>query len=109
MVKGYNAGTLFAFGYGSVRLIGQLPDGKTEMIILIEVVHLLGSINVISQCRIMVKGIKVELANHYGLDLHNCQSKLIATTAQVNRLCVLDQDLDRASESTKYTNIDNNS
>jgi hypothetical protein len=41
-VKGYNGVTLFASGYGSVRLTCQLPDGKTETIILQEVVHLPG-------------------------------------------------------------------
>jgi hypothetical protein len=46
-VKGYNGVTSFASGYGSVRLICQLPDGKTETIILQEVVHLLGLFNLI--------------------------------------------------------------
>jgi hypothetical protein len=41
-VKGYNRATSFASGYGSVRLTCQLPDGKTETIILQEVVPLLG-------------------------------------------------------------------
>jgi hypothetical protein len=94
MVKQYHAVTSFASGYGSDRLICQLPDGKTEMIVLQEVVHLLGSINVISQCQIRYKDIKVNLANHYGQDLHHCNSKLVATAAQVNRLYVLHHDLD---------------
>jgi len=33
-VKGYNRVTSFASGYGSVRMICQLPDGRTETIIL---------------------------------------------------------------------------
>jgi hypothetical protein len=71
-VKGYNGVTLFASGYGSVRLICQLPDGKTETIILQEVVHLLGLFNLILQSHIMDKDVKVEPVNHYGLILYNC-------------------------------------
>jgi len=48
-VKGYNGLTSFALGYGSVRLICQLPDGKTEMMILQEVVPLPESFNLTSQ------------------------------------------------------------
>jgi len=68
-VKGYNGVTSFASGYGCVRLTCQLPDGKTEMIILQEVVHLPGSFNLISQSQIMDKDVKVEPVNHYGLNL----------------------------------------
>ena len=101
-VKGYNGLTSFASGYGSVGLTCQLPDGKTETIILQEVVHLPGSFNLISQSQIMDKDVKVEPVNHYGLNLYNRQGKLIATAPQVDGLFVLD----RALESTKYTNID---
>jgi len=107
-VKGYIGVTSFASGYGSVRLICQLPDGKTETIILQEVVHLPGSFNLISQCQIMDKDIKVELVNHYGLNLYNRHGKLIATAPQVERLFVLNGVLDRAPGSTEYTDIDNN-
>jgi len=58
-VKGYNRVTSFASGYGIVRLTCQLPDGKTEMIILQEVVHLPGLFNLISQSQIMDKDVKV--------------------------------------------------
>jgi hypothetical protein len=68
-VKGHNGVTSFASGHGSVRLICQLPDGKMEMIILQEVVHFLGSFNLIAQSQIMDKDVKVELVNHYGLNL----------------------------------------
>jgi hypothetical protein len=101
-VKGYNEVTSFASGYGSVRLTCQLPDGKTERIILQEVVHLPGSFNLISQYQIMDKDVKVEPVNHYGLNLYNRLGKLIATAPQVNGLCVLDQ----APVSTEYTDID---
>jgi hypothetical protein len=40
--RGFNLVTLFASGYGSVRFTWKLPDWKTEMIILQEVVHLPG-------------------------------------------------------------------
>jgi len=66
-VKGFNGVTSFASGYGSVRLICQLPDGKTETILLQEVVHLPGSFNLISQSQIMDKDVKDEPVNHYGL------------------------------------------
>jgi len=89
-VNGYNGVPSFASGYGSVRLICQLPDGKTEMIILQEVVHLPGSINLISQSQIMDKDVKVELVNDYGLNLYNRHSKLIATAPQVDGLFVLE-------------------
>jgi hypothetical protein len=46
--KGYNGVTSFASGYRSVKLTCQMPDGKTETIILQEVVHLPGSFNRIS-------------------------------------------------------------
>jgi hypothetical protein len=80
----------------------QLPDGKTETIILQEVVHLSGSFNLISQSQIMHKDVKVELVNHYGLNLYNRHGKLIATAPQVDGLFVLD----RAPEFTEYTDID---
>jgi hypothetical protein len=101
-VKGYTGVTSFASGYGSVRLTCQLPDGKTETIILQEVVHLPGSFNLISQSQVMDKDVKVEPVNHYGLNLYNCHGKLIATAPQVDGLFVLD----RAPESTEYTDID---
>ena len=103
-VKGYNGVTSFASGYGSVRLICQLPDGKTETIILQEEVHLPGSFNLISQSQIMDKDIKVEPVYHYGLNLYNRHGKLIATPPQVDGLFFLDRVLEQ--ESTEYTNID---
>jgi len=105
-VKGYNGVTSFASGYGYVRLICQLPDGKTETIILQEVVHLPGLFNLISQSQIMDKDVKVKPVNPYGLNLFNRHGELIATAPQVNRLFVLDRVLDRALESTEYTDID---
>jgi len=104
-VKGYHGVTSFASGYGSVRLTCQLPDGKTETIILQEVVHLPGSFNLISQCQIIDKDVKVEPVNHYGVNLYNCHGKLIANAPQVDGLLVLD----RATESAEYTDIDNDS
>jgi len=93
-VKGYNGVTLFASGYGSVRLICQLPDGKTETIILQEVVHLPGSYNRILQSQIMDKDVKVEPVNHSPLNVCNGHCKLTATAPQVDRLFVLDRVLD---------------
>jgi hypothetical protein len=93
-VKGYNGVTSFTSGYGSVRLICQLPDGKTETIIYQEVVHLPGSFNLISQSQIMDKDVKVEPVNHYSLNLYNRHGKLIATAPQVDGLSVLDCVLD---------------
>jgi len=107
-VKGYNGVTSFASRYGSVRLICQLPDGKTETIILQEVVHLPGLFSLISQSQIMDKDVKVEPVNHYGLNIYNSDVKLIATAPQLDGLFVLDRVLDRAPESTEYTIIDNN-
>jgi len=101
-VKGYNGVTSFASGYGSVRLICQLPDGKTETIILHEVVHLPGLFYLISQSQIMDKDVKVKPVNHYGLNLYKRHGKLIATAPQVDGLFFLN----RAPESTEYT--DNN-
>jgi hypothetical protein len=99
--KAYNGVTSFASGYGSLRLFCQLPDGKTEMIILKEVVHLTGWLNLISQSQIMDKNIKVEPVNHYRLNLYNRHGKLIATAPQVNGPFVLDRVLDRAPGSTE--------
>jgi len=93
-VQGYHGVTLFASGYGSVRLTCQLPDGKTEKIILKEVLHLPGSFNLISQSQIMDQDVKVELVNHYSLNLYNRHGKLIATAPQVDGLFVLDRVLD---------------
>jgi len=108
-VKGYNGVTSFASGYGSVRLICQQPDGKTETIILQEVVDWPGSFNLISQSQIMDKDVKVEPVNHYGLNVYNRHGKLIATAPQVDGLFVLNRVLDRAPGSTEYTDIDNDS
>jgi hypothetical protein len=68
-VMGYNGVTSFPSGYGTVRLTCPLPDGKTEMFIVQEVVHLPGSFNLISHSRIVDKDVNVELVNHYGLNL----------------------------------------
>jgi len=54
----------------------------------------------------MDKAVKVELVNHYNLNLYNSNGKFIATALQVDGLFVLDRVLDRAPESTEYTNID---
>jgi len=101
-VKGHNRVRSFAFRYGSVRLICQLPNIKRETIILQEVVHLPGSLNHISQSQIMDKDVKVEPVNHYSLNVYNRHGMLIATAPQVDGLFVLD----RAPESTEYTDID---
>jgi hypothetical protein len=101
--------TSFASGYGSGRLICQLRDGKTETLILQEVVHLPGSFNLISQSQMMDKDFNVEPVNHYGLNLYNRHGKLIVTAPQVDGQCVLDCVLDRVLGSTEYTNIDNDS
>jgi hypothetical protein len=79
----------------------QLPDGKTETIMLQEGVHLPGSFNLISESGIMEKDVKVEPVNYYSPNLFNRHGKLIATAPQVNGLFVLD----RAPESTEYTYI----
>ena len=50
----------------------------------------------------MDKDIKVETVNHYGLNLNNRHGKMIAAAPQVDGLFVLD----RALDSTKYTDID---
>ena len=100
-VKGYHGVTSFASRYGSVRLICQLPDVKTETIILQEVVHLPGWFNLISKFQIMDKDVKVEPVNHYGLNIYNHHGKLIATAPQVDGLFIQD----RAPELTEYTNI----
>jgi hypothetical protein len=101
-VKGYNGVTSFASGYGNVRLTCQLPDGKTETIILQEVVHFPGCFNLISQSQIMDNNVKVEPVNYYGLNLYNRHGKLVATAPNVEGLFILD----RALESTEYTDID---
>jgi hypothetical protein len=85
-------------------LICQLPDGKTETIILQEVVHLPGSFNLISNSQIMDQDVKVEPVNHYGLNLYHCHGKLIATAPQVDGNFILDRVLNR--ESTEHTNVD---
>jgi hypothetical protein len=103
-VKGYNGVTSFASGYGSVRFTCQLPDGKTITIILQEVMHLPGSFNLISQSQIMDKDVKVELVNHYCLNVYNRHGKFIPTAPQVDGLFVQDHVLQQ--ESTEYTDID---
>jgi len=103
-VKGYNGVTSFASGYGSVRLIFHLPDGKTETITLQDVVHLPGLFNLIPQSQIMDKDINVKPVNHYGHNLYNHHGKLIATAPQVDGLFVLDRVLDL--ESTQFTDMD---
>jgi hypothetical protein len=50
----------------------------------------------------MDKDVKVEPVIHYGRNLFNRNRKLITTAPQVDGLFVLD----RAPESTKYTDID---
>jgi hypothetical protein len=104
-VKGYNGVASFASGYQSAALTCQLPDGKTEMIILQEVLHLPGWFNLISQSQMMDKDIKVELVNHYGLNPYNSYCELIATAPEVDGPFVLDRVVER--ECTEYTDIDN--
>lgn len=62
----------FASRYGSLWLICQLPDRKLEMMILQEVVYLPEWFNHITKFQIMQEDVKVELLNHYSLNLHNC-------------------------------------
>ena len=108
-VMGYDGVTSFASSYAMVRTNRQLPDGTTETIILQEVVHLPGSFNLISWSQMMDKDDKVELVNHYGLNLHNLLGKLTATAPQVDGGFILEWVLDRAPEWTEYTNIDHDS
>jgi len=69
----------FASGYGSVRLICQLPDGMMEITILHAVVLLFELFNRISQSQSTVKDINVEPVEHYTPTHYNRPSKLIAT------------------------------
>ena len=105
-VKGYNGVTSFESGYGSVRLICELTEEQTEIIILQEVVHFLGSFNLISQSQIMDTDVNIEPVNHYGLNISNPHGKLNATAPQFDGQFVLDRVLDRTPESTNYTDID---
>jgi hypothetical protein len=73
------------------------------MIILQEVVYLPGSFNLISQSQMMHNDVKVEKVNHNSLNLCNRHRNMIATSPQVDGRFVLD----RAPESTQYTDIDN--
>jgi len=106
-VQWYNGVTWFASGNGSVRLLCQLPDGRTETIILQEVVHLPGLFKFISHSGVMDKDVKVEQVNHSSLSLYNRHSVLIATAPHGNGRFVLDLVLDGALESTEYTDIGN--
>jgi len=108
-LKEYNVVKSFTSGYGSVRLIRQLPDGKLETIILQEVVHLPGSLNLISQYHIMDKDIIVKPVTHHSSNLYNHNGKSIATAPQVNGLFVLHRVLHRAPQSTVQTDIDDDS
>jgi hypothetical protein len=102
--EGIQWGHIVVSGYGSVRLICQLPDGMTELIILQEVVYMPESFNLISQSQITDKDVKVDPMNHYSLNLDNHHGKLTATAPQVDGLFILDRVLER--ESTEYTDID---
>jgi hypothetical protein len=68
---GNNWVIMFPSGYWSIRLICQLQDGKTEIIILQEVVHFLPSCNLIPQSQMMDLNINVELVDHYNLIYYN--------------------------------------
>jgi hypothetical protein len=68
-----------------------------------EVVHLPGSFNLGSQSQIMDKDVKVELVNHYGLNVYNRHGKLITTASQVDGRF----GLDRAPELAEYTDNHN--
>ena len=57
----------------------------------------------------MDKDVKVEPANHYGLNLFNRHGKFIGTAPHIDRLLDVDPVLDWAPELTEYTDIDNNS
>jgi len=100
--KAYNGVTSFASGYGSVRLICQVPDGRMETIILQEMVHLPGLFILLSQFHIMDKDVKLELVNHYILNLYNWFAKSIATAPQVDGILILNWALG----STEYTDIE---
>jgi len=107
--KGHTNVISFASGYGSIRLICELPDGKTETIILQEVVHSRVLFNLISQSQIIDKDVSVEPVNHYGLILYNCHGKSSATAPAVDGLLTLDQVQDQVLELTEYTNMNNDS
>lgn len=90
----YNGVILFASGYGIVRFICQLPDGKTGTIMLQNVVHLPASHNHSSLSQVMDQDVKVDLVCQYSHNIDNCHRKLTATAGQVNGLFVPDHVLD---------------
>jgi len=69
--EGIQLGHIVGIPLWNVRLICQLPEGKTETIILQQVVHLPGSFNPISQSQILDTDLKLKFVNHYGLNLYN--------------------------------------
>jgi len=79
-----------------------LPDGKTETIILEEVVHLPGLFNSISHSQIMDKDVNVEPVNHYGLNLSNHDGQF-TTAPRSDGIFVLNLAL----ESTEYPEVNN--
>ena len=90
LVRGFNGASEYAAGYGQVKLIAELPDGRQKTIVLAKVAHMLGSYNIISQSAIIDKGVKVECINHYGLNLYNRNGTMTTTAPQVKGLFLLD-------------------
>ena len=85
--------------------MSHLPDGQSEKIVLQHVLHQPGSFNLISQSTIMDKDVRVELVNHYGLNLYNQHGKLIATAPQVGGLFVLDHVMELKESMTVTVEI----
>lgn len=93
-VKGFNNEETDIAGFGEVRLVSRLPDGRSEKIVLQNVLHQPGSFNLISQSTLMDKDVCIETINHYGLNIYNPHGKLIATAPQIGGLFVLDRDME---------------
>ena len=90
LVRGFNGASEYAAGYGQIKLITRLPDGRQNSIVLSKVIHMPGSYNLISQSSIMDRGVKVECVNHYGMNLYNRNGTMVATALQVRGLFLLD-------------------
>lgn len=104
-VNRYNGVAPCGSRYGSFSLIWQLPDGKTEIVKLQEVVHLPGSFHLISHLQIMDKDIQIEQVNFNGLNLYNLLDNLIATAPEVDGRFVWGHDVHLGTESTEYTDV----
>jgi transposase InsO family protein len=100
-VKGFNQSRAYAKGVGDVRLPMRVPDG-IRWIKLQNVLHVEESANLVSQGRLIRRGLHLEI-NGYGVNVYTPNGELTACAPLVGLMLPFDVAWDALEESGKET------